>query len=66
MYDTSIVPSLVRVLHKLLHDEEGWISPVAYIASTIRNEETHRCFLQALGKFNVIITIIIKFKCQTL
>ena len=53
VYDTSIVPSLVRVLHKLLHinDQERRTPPVAYIASTIRNEETHQCFMQALGRF---------------
>ena len=60
VYDTSIIPSLVNVLQRLLHvqaasDEEVDTAirspPVAYVASTIRNEETYKSFLHALGMF---------------
>ncbi|KAH9495580.1 Protein-lysine N-methyltransferase eef2kmt [Bulinus truncatus] len=50
VYDTSIIPALVFVLKILL--ETGPNSnrkPKAYIASTIRNEDTRDAFLIAIG-----------------
>lgn len=49
VYDKSIIPFLVQVLYQFLSGTFGsW--PVAYIASTVRNEDTRDHFLVALGK----------------
>ena len=47
VYDTSIIPSLVKVLDILVELPQ---QPTVYIASTIRNEATKEKFLAALGK----------------
>ncbi|XP_061182603.1 protein-lysine N-methyltransferase EEF2KMT-like [Saccostrea echinata] len=48
VYDKSIIPFLVQVLYQFLSGAFGsW--PVAYIASTVRNEDTRDHFLVALG-----------------
>lgn len=48
VYDKSIIPFLVQVLYQFLSGTFGsW--PVAYIASTVRNEDTRDHFLVALG-----------------
>ncbi|XP_062567215.1 protein-lysine N-methyltransferase EEF2KMT-like [Saccostrea cucullata] len=48
VYDKSIIPFLVHVLYQFLSGAFGsW--PVAYIASTVRNEDTRDHFLVALG-----------------
>jgi len=50
VYDVSIVPSLVRVLKTFLVPSRGHPPCVAYIASTIRNEDTRDQFLIALSR----------------
>ncbi|XP_022318118.1 protein-lysine N-methyltransferase EEF2KMT-like isoform X2 [Crassostrea virginica] len=48
VYDKAIIPFLVHVLNQFLSGAFGsW--PVAYIASTVRNEDTRDHFLVALG-----------------
>lgn len=47
VYDSSIIPSLVKVVQTLLKQPHG---PVAYVASTIRNEATRDEFFTHLGK----------------
>ncbi|KAK0049176.1 protein-lysine N-methyltransferase EEF2KMT [Biomphalaria pfeifferi] len=50
VYDTSIIPSLVYVLKILLDPgSNSNKKPQAYIASTIRNEDTRDAFLIAIG-----------------
>ena len=44
VYDCEIVEALVRVFHHVLHEDN-----VAYVASTIRNDDTRQFFLKALG-----------------
>ncbi|XP_072044335.1 protein-lysine N-methyltransferase EEF2KMT-like isoform X2 [Amphiura filiformis] len=56
VYDISIVPSLVSVLHRFLssHCEQKQRSqPLAFIASTIRNEETYQGFIETLDKHGI-------------
>ena len=51
MYDLSIIPALVLMLKTLLcGGANGSNTPRAYIASTIRNEDTRDAFLIAMGK----------------
>jgi len=57
VYDVRIIPSLVSVLKAFLARPgtgEGDTQCVAYIASTIRNEDTRDQFLIALSKFSLI------------
>ncbi|CAE1280601.1 EEF2KMT [Acanthosepion pharaonis] len=50
VYDTTIIPSLVLVLKTLLSlTLENGQKPVAYIASTVRHEDTRDQFLFTLG-----------------
>ena len=50
VYDPSIIPSLVNILHVLLdRNVPNGNKPTAYIASTIRNCETRDLFLEGLG-----------------
>ncbi len=58
VYDESIIPALVKVLFSLLTLPGGSMGgdttqivapPVAYIATTVRNEDTRDKFLIALG-----------------
>ena len=46
VYDTSIVPALVKVLSAFLHSD---LQRRAYVASTVRNMHTRDQFIQALG-----------------
>ncbi|KAK6169196.1 hypothetical protein SNE40_020294 [Patella caerulea] len=59
VYDASIMPSLVAVLQMLLKPnvDTGQV-PVAYIASTVRNEDTRDNFLILLGSEGLVYTII--------
>ena len=51
VYDPSVVPCLVSLLHQLLiRGGSSSSPPSAYIASTVRNEDTRDAFLVALGK----------------
>ena len=53
VYDPSIIPALVNILHVLLIRKlPNGRQPVAYIASTIRNSETRDLFFEALGTHN--------------
>jgi len=54
VYDTSIIPALVYVLKKLLHNKGS----SAFIASTIRNEDTRDAFLIALGQESLNYSVI--------
>ena len=47
VYDTEIIPSLVKILKEGLSRKDG---TVAYVASTIRNEETIDFFRKTLGE----------------
>ncbi|GAB1602456.1 protein-lysine N-methyltransferase EEF2KMT-like [Argonauta hians] len=50
VYDTTVIPSLVFVLKKLLSVTlENGEKPVAYVASTVRLEDTRDQFLFTLG-----------------
>uniref|UniRef100_A0A0L8H4Z7 Uncharacterized protein n=2 Tax=Octopus bimaculoides TaxID=37653 RepID=A0A0L8H4Z7_OCTBM len=50
VYDTTVIPSLVLVLKKLLSVTlENGEKPVAYVASTVRLEDTRDQFLFTLG-----------------
>ncbi|CAI9718797.1 Hypothetical predicted protein [Octopus vulgaris] len=50
VYDTTVIPSLVLVLKKLLSITlENGEKPVAYVASTVRLEDTRDQFLFTLG-----------------
>lgn len=52
VYDTTIIPSLVLVLKTLLSlTLENGQKPVAYIASTVRHEDTRDQFLFTLGEW---------------
>lgn len=53
VYDISIIPPLVKVLKLFLTRSVGQSSCVAYIASTVRNEDTRDQFLIALSKFKL-------------
>ena len=53
VYDKDIIPSLVKILVRLLKPRPNLI-PLAYIASTVRNEDTRDYFLINLGKILVI------------
>ncbi|CAH1794036.1 unnamed protein product [Owenia fusiformis] len=48
VYDVSIVPNLVNVIKKLLLNKHSTHHPEAYIASTVRNEDTRNAFLECL------------------
>lgn len=50
VYDVSIIPALVNVLHKYLSTR---LERVAVIALTVRNEDTVRVFLSALDGQNI-------------
>ena len=51
VYDNSIIPALVFVLKSLLSSEPlDGVIPQAFIASTVRNEDTRDEFLIAIGK----------------
>lgn len=51
VYDSSIIPALVFVLKSLLEKgASSKVKPYAYVASTIRNEDTRDSFLIAMGK----------------
>ena len=52
MYDPSIIPLLVNVLAIALQTTVGSPGPAAYIALTVRNEETHSDFLRQAGGFS--------------
>lgn len=57
VYDKAIIPFLVHVLNQFLSGAFGsW--PVAYIASTVRNEDTRDHFLVALGRRCTVIMLI--------
>ncbi|TBU52299.1 hypothetical protein BD310DRAFT_998891 [Dichomitus squalens] len=45
-YDPSIIPPLVNILAAALQSGDGGPGPTAYIAVTVRNEETHSDFLR--------------------
>ncbi|KAK7112514.1 hypothetical protein V1264_011962 [Littorina saxatilis] len=55
VYDPSIIPSLVRLLRKLL--EPGKKSK-AFIASTVRNEDTRDAFLIALSSEGLSYSVV--------
>ncbi|KAK3090413.1 hypothetical protein FSP39_011643 [Pinctada imbricata] len=58
VYDKTIIPALVFVLHILLSKTtECGEKPVAYVASTIRNEDTRDHFLISLGAEGLSYTI---------
>ncbi|VDI10031.1 Hypothetical predicted protein [Mytilus galloprovincialis] len=44
VYDKEVIPSLVRILLKVLKPKKNNV-PIAYIASTVRNEDTRDFFL---------------------
>lgn len=54
VYDTTVIPSLVLVLKKLLSVTlENGEKPVAYVASTVRLEDTRDQFLFTLGNGSI-------------
>ncbi|XP_033630615.1 protein-lysine N-methyltransferase EEF2KMT-like isoform X2 [Asterias rubens] len=54
VFDPRIIEHLVRLLRLLLRCQgDGQGRPTAFIASTIRNEDTYWAFLQALDKYHV-------------
>ncbi|XP_059169052.1 protein-lysine N-methyltransferase EEF2KMT-like [Physella acuta] len=59
VYDTSIIPALVFVLKSLLDTgPDSNRKPKAYIASTIRNEDTRDAFLIAMGSEGLNYTVV--------
>ncbi|CAG5121671.1 unnamed protein product [Candidula unifasciata] len=59
VYDTSIIPALVFVLKSLLDTgPESNRKPKAYIASTIRSEDTRDAFLIAIGSEGLNYSIV--------
>eukprot|EP00742_Colponemidia_sp_Colp-10_P005157 GILJ01005507.1.p1 GENE.GILJ01005507.1~~GILJ01005507.1.p1 ORF type:complete len:347 (+),score=42.49 GILJ01005507.1:77-1042(+) len=50
VYDKELASHLVKVLEKLLQQPQ---QPFAYIASTIRNEETYNFFLECVDKARI-------------
>ena len=57
VYDSSIIPSLVRVLKILLRKATS--NPrMAIIASTVRNRQTRDEFLTALGKGYMWVALV--------
>ena len=50
MYEPSIIPLLVAILYVALSSEDLTKRPIAYIALTLRNEETMSDFLRQAGK----------------
>lgn len=48
MFDPSVIENLVQTLKILLTSKE---TDSAYIASTIRNADTNKCFIAQLGKY---------------
>ncbi|CAC5370389.1 EEF2KMT [Mytilus coruscus] len=57
VYDKEVIPSLVRVLLKVLKPKKN-IVPVAYIASTVRNEDTRDFFLINLANEGLAYEIV--------
>eukprot|EP00057_Strongylocentrotus_purpuratus_P003401 XP_003726565.1 PREDICTED: protein-lysine N-methyltransferase EEF2KMT isoform X1 [Strongylocentrotus purpuratus] len=53
IYDTRILPSLVHVLSSLLSGPDNQHT-AAYIASTIRNEDTYKLFLEMIDDANIV------------
>ena len=60
MYDPSIIPLLVNILAAALKTRDGSPGPTAYIALTVRNEETHSDFLHQAGKSPVASPVTLK------
>ncbi|CAL1533523.1 unnamed protein product [Lymnaea stagnalis] len=59
VYDTSIIPALVFVLKSLLDTgPDSNRRPKAFIASTIRNEDTRDAFLIAMGSEGLNYTVV--------
>ncbi|XP_046352247.1 protein-lysine N-methyltransferase EEF2KMT-like [Haliotis cracherodii] len=59
VFDTSIIPALVSLLRQLLTcTPDTGQDPVAYITSTVRNEDTRDCFLIALGNEGLAYSIM--------
>ena len=51
VYDPSIIPSLVSLLRRLLEPGlDGLLQRTAFIASTVRSEDTRDAFLVALSQ----------------
>ncbi|KAM5532252.1 hypothetical protein V8D89_014091 [Ganoderma adspersum] len=50
VYDPSIIPLLVNVLSVAMTSKDGGPGPAAYIALTVRNEDTHTSFLRQAGE----------------
>lgn len=51
VYDTCIIPHLVTLLSKLLNSRRNVCGPaVAFIACTVRNEQTHQVLITQMGK----------------
>lgn len=61
VYDPSIIPSLVSLLRQLLDPgRAGSLHRTAFIASTVRNEDTRDAFLVALSQsFGLLISLIL-------
>jgi hypothetical protein len=60
VFDPTIVHSLVCVLRQLMEPMSSQSAAcVAYIASTVRNEDTRDAFLIALGKLTLCMVVIL-------
>lgn len=56
VYDTSIIPYLVQLLRQLLQPSPTTdVNKKAFVASTVRNEDTRDAFLIALSEFLVLL-----------
>lgn len=60
VYDKEVIPSLVRILLKVLKPKKNNV-PIAYIASTVRNEDTRDFFLINLGKKYICTKYIVVY-----
>ncbi|XP_076441598.1 protein-lysine N-methyltransferase EEF2KMT-like [Babylonia areolata] len=59
VYDPSIIPSLVSLLRRLLDPgTDGSLQRRAYIASTVRNEDTRDAFLIALSSEGLSYSVL--------
>ncbi|KAK7508077.1 hypothetical protein BaRGS_00001042 [Batillaria attramentaria] len=58
VYDPSIIPSLVCLLRQLLEPGPGKPNKKAFIASTVRNEDTRDAFLIALSSEGLSYSVV--------